>query len=257
MSIYNHFRKDEMPFVERALEMLTLVERKQTMRLTDFMDPRQLFILNSLSSQVDDVLIQANGGYEGAERTRALIYPAYLEPTFTDYQIVLAEIKGDQRFIKLEHRDILGSILGIGLKREKFGDILLGDNGCQLIIAREVYEFARLQITQIHRIPVILEEMDWTGIRLPEQKIAEKQVTIPSERLDAVIGEVYHLSRSKALVPIRAGKCKVNWKVTQDPSHQVEVGDVLSVGGLGRCKILGVQGPTRSGRLRMTVGIFV
>ncbi|MGD8190047.1 RNA-binding protein [Brevibacillus ginsengisoli] len=256
MSIYNHFRKDEMPFVERALEMLSLVERKQTMRLTDFMDPRQLFIMKSLSSQVDDVCVQSNGGCEGAERTRALLFPSYMEPSLEDYQIVLAEIKGDQRFIKLEHRDILGSILGIGLKREKFGDILLGEDGCQLILAREVFDFARLQITQIHRIPVILEEVDWTSIRLPEPKLTEKQVTIPSERLDAVIGEVYHLSRSKALVPIRAGKCKVNWKVIEDPSHQVQVGDVLSVGGFGRCKIMEIQGPTRSGRLRMTLGIF-
>ncbi|MGC5325634.1 RNA-binding protein [Brevibacillus sp. SYSU BS000544] len=255
MSLFDHFRKEELPFVERALEMLSLVERKMSSRLTDFMDPRQLSIMQSLSSQVDDVLIHADGGYIGAERKRVLIHPPYIEPVQEDYQLVLVEIKGDQRFIKLEHRDILGAVLGIGVKREKFGDIILDEQGCQLILAREIFDFARLQITQIHRIPVYLEEVEWSKIRFSEQNLVEKQITVPSLRLDAVIGEIYHLSRNKALIPIRAGKTKVNWKVVDDPSHMVQTGDVISVGGQGRCKILETSGPTRSGRLRVTVGL--
>lgn len=257
MSVYDHFRKEEIPFVERALEMLSQVERKQTMRLTDFLDPRQLSIFQSLSSQVTEVFVKAAGGYEQAERKRALLYPAYFVPENEDFQLVLAEIQGDRRFVKLEHRDILGAILSIGLKREKFGDILLDDQGCQVIMAREIFDFARLQITQIHRIPVVLEEVSWEKIRTPEQKLTEKRITVPSGRLDAVIGEVYHLSRAKALVPIRAGKCKVNWKVTEDPARQLQAGDVVSVGGFGRCKVLEISGPTRSGRLSMLIGIFV
>lgn len=255
MSIYDHYRKEELPFVERALEMLKLSERKQTMRLTDFMDPRQLAILQSLTSQAD-VKVEASGGFEGAERVRAVIHPPFMTVEEEDYQLVLAEISGDQRFLKLSHKDVMGALLHIGLKREKFGDILLDDRGCQVVLAREVFDFISLQVTQIHRLPVECKEIPWSQLRVPEKQLALKQVTLPSLRLDAVIGEVHHLSRTKALVPIRAGKVKVNWKVTEDPSHQVGAGDVVSVGGFGRFQIIETGGPTKSGRLRMSIGIY-
>jgi len=256
MSIYNHFRKEELPFVERALEMLKLVERKQTMRLTDFMDPRQFFIFQSLCSQVADVEVRANGGYTGAERVRVLLYPAYVQPTEEDFQLSLLEIKGDQRFVQLEHRDVMGSLLNVGLKREKFGDILMSEHGCQTVVASEVVDFIRMQVTQIHRIPVVLEEVPLSSAIVPRQNLLTKVITVPSLRVDAVIGEVYNLSRAKALVPIRAGKLKVNWKVIDDPSQQISEGDLLSLAGFGRVHILEVAGTTRSGRIRLTAGVY-
>lgn len=257
MSIFHHFRKEELPFAERALEMLTQVERKQTMRLTDFLDPRQALIVQSLSSQVSGVKVTVSGGYEGAERVRAVLHPDYLEVEPEDYGLLLLAIKGDQRFIKLEHRDIMGALLHIGLKREKFGDILLGETGCQVVIAREIAEFVRSQVDQIHRIPVVLEDIPLDQIIAPVVKQTEKSINVSTPRIDAVVGEVCHLSRAKALVPIRAGKVKVNWKVVDDPSTHVETGDVVSLAGFGRFQIKEITGPTRSGRLRMQVGIYL
>jgi len=256
MSVFDHFRKEEHPFAERALELLTQTERKQAMRLTDFLDPRQVQILRSLRSQVRDVNVSVEGGYPGAERVRALIHPEYMPVEPEDYQLTLVEIKGNQRFVKLEHRDIMGALLHVGLKREKFGDILLHDGRCQFIAAREIIDYVRMQVTQIHRIPVVMEEVSWDKLLVPEEKLVEKTVTVSSPRVDALVGEVYHLSRAKALIPIRAGKLKVNWQVVDDPSHQVEAGDVVSLAGFGRFRVLEVGGQTRSGRLRIQVGIY-
>ncbi|MFY0545584.1 RNA-binding protein [Brevibacillus sp. H7] len=255
MSIFNHFRKEELPFVERALEMLTLVERKQSMRLTDFLDPRQLSILQSLSSQVQDVTVSASGGYEGAERVRALLHPDYFVVEEADFGLTLLHIQADQRFLTLQHRDVMGALLHVGLKREKFGDMIVGSQGCYVVIAAEVADFVCSQVTHIHRVPVRFEAVDWQDFQPPEIRFAEKTVTVPSPRVDAVIGEVYNLSRAKALVPIRAGKLKVNWKIVDDPAHALQAGDMISLAGFGRFRILEVSGPTRSGRLRMIVGL--
>jgi RNA-binding protein YlmH len=256
MSIFDHFRKEELPFVERALEMLTQAERKQTMRLTDFLDPRQLAILQSLRSQVIGIAVSASGGYPGAERVRAVIHPDDWTAEAEDFQLVLLEIRGNQRFVKLEHRDVMGALLHIGLKREKFGDILLDDDRCQVVLAREIADFVRMQVTQIHRIPVELVEIPFEQVLTPSANRAEKSVTVSSPRIDALIGEVYHLSRAKALVPIRAGKLKINWQVVDDPSRQVQAGDVVSLAGYGRFQVLELTGPTKSGRLRVMVGLY-
>ncbi|WP_289141751.1 RNA-binding protein [uncultured Brevibacillus sp.] len=255
MSVFDHFAKEERPFVERALEMLTLVERKQAMRLTDFVDPRQLSIFQSLASQVQDVSVSASGGYEGAERVRVILHPDYLIPDPEDYRIVLLAIKADQRFHALEHRDVMGALLNAGLKREKFGDMLTDADHCYSIVQEEVADYVCTQVTQIHRTSVQFERVSWEQFRPPEPRFTEKTITVASPRIDAILGEVHNLSRAKALVPIRAGKVKVNWKVVEDPSHQLRSGDMVSMAGFGRFKLLETAGPTRSGRIRMIVGL--
>ncbi|USG67578.1 YlmH/Sll1252 family protein [Brevibacillus ruminantium] len=255
MSIYNHFRKEELPFVERALEMLTLVERKQAMRLTDFLDPRQLAIMQSLTSQVHDVAVMPYGGFEGAERVRVIIHPAYFDPEPADFHLTLLHIGADQRFHRLEHRDVMGALLNAGLKREKFGDMLVDERGCYAVVADEVADFICSQVTHIHKTPVTFEKVEWESFEPPDEQYQEKTITVPSPRVDAVIGEVYHLSRAKALIPIRGGKVKVNWKVVDDPSSLLEAGDMVSLAGWGRFKLLDVAGPTKSGRIRMNIGL--
>ena len=257
MSLFDHFRKEEHPFVERALEMLLLTEQRQTMRLTDFLDPRQLFIFQSLTSQVTDVCVEGRGGYPGAERVRVLLYPAYCQPEDADFRLTLAEIRGDRRFVQLSHRDVLGALLHIGLKREKFGDILIDEAGCQVVVASEVFPYVQQQLTQIHRIPVELVGVGWEQLRIPVKRRAEKSFTVSSPRLDAVIGEVYRLSRAKAQLPIRAGKAKVNWKVVDDPAYHVAAGDVVSLSGFGRFDVYETTPTARSGRIRITIGQYI
>lgn len=255
MSVFDHFAKEERPFVERALEMLTLVERKQAMRLTDFIDPRQMAIFQSLASQVQDVKVSANGGYDGAERVRVLLHPEYLSVEHEDFRLELLRIKADQRFHVLEHRDVMGALLNVGLKREKFGDMVTEADGCYAIVAAEAVDFVCSQVTQIHRTSVQFERVPWEEFVPPAPRYVEKTITVPSPRVDAIIGEVHNLSRAKAVVPIRAGKVKVNWKVVEDPSHPLQAGDMVSMAGFGRFKLLDISGPTRSGRLRMIVGL--
>ena len=255
MSVFDHFSKEERPFVERALEMLTQVERKQAMRLTDFVDPRQRMIYQSLTSQVQDVRVSPFGGYEGAERVRILLHPDYLPVEKEDYGLALLHIVADQRFHALEHRDVMGALLHVGLRREKFGDMLVNEEGCYAIVAEEVADFVCSQVSQIHRTSVSFERLSWDAFTPPGPRFKEKTITVASPRTDAVIGEVYNLSRAKALVPLRAGKVKVNWRVMEDPSFPLQTGDMVSFAGYGRFKILEISGTTRSGRLRMIVGL--
>jgi RNA-binding protein YlmH len=133
--------------------------------------------------------------------------------------------------------------------------MLVDQEGAYAIVAEEVADFVCTQVTQIHRTPVRFERMEWEDFTPPVPQYAHKTITVPSPRLDAVIGEVCHLSRAKAVVPIRAGKVKVNWKVVDDPAYALDSGDMVSLAGFGRFKLLEVTGTTRSGRIRINVGL--
>lgn len=101
-NVYQHFRKDEHPFIDTVGDWLEQVEMQYAPYLTDFLDPRQAYILETLIRQNSDLSFTFYGGYEQAERKRCLIYPAYYIPEETD--LVLYYLK---LFIHLNLRHYL------------------------------------------------------------------------------------------------------------------------------------------------------
>ena len=73
--VYQHLRKEEQPFIDSAQSWITQAEETYTPYLTDFLDPRQQYILEMLVGKKGEVHLQFYGGYEAAERKRAIICP--------------------------------------------------------------------------------------------------------------------------------------------------------------------------------------
>jgi RNA-binding protein YlmH len=256
MSLYQHFRAQEHPFVERVLEWTERVRDRYEVIRTDFLDPRQMFIAQSLANREPGVYFAAFGGYEGAERMRGVFYPEYMEPAQEEFGVALLTVKGTNQFLQLEHRDYLGSLLGLGIKREKFGDILVHEDGAQFVVAEEIVDYVRLHLNQVHRIRVIVEETALGNIRVPKQSFRSLTFTVQSPRLDAIVGDVYRLSRTKVVAPIQNGRVKVNFREVNDPSFHLQEGDIVSFKGFGRFKVIVIGGETKKGRIKMEVAIF-
>lgn len=256
MDLHQHFRRDEHPFVERVLEWTSRVSDRYEVIRTDFLDPRQAFIVQALAGREAGVYFASCGGYEGAERVRGILHPEYMEPEREEFGLKLLEVKGSNEFLSLEHRDYLGSLLGLGIKREKFGDILVHKDSAQFIVAEEIAEYVRLHMTQVHRIHVTVESRPLDEVIVPRQSFRPLSFTVQSPRLDAVIGDVYRLSRAKVIAPIQNGRAKVNWREVNDPSFRLEEGDVVSFKGFGRFKVTEIGGETKKGRIKMEVAVF-
>ncbi|MBU9712438.1 RNA-binding protein [Evansella tamaricis] len=253
MSLYVHFRKEEHPFVDQVLEWKELVLDQYRPKLTDFLDPRQQEIVRSLVGHQDDLHVSSWGGHSDAERKRILLYPSYFEPDISDYDIVVFELEYPSKFITIEHRQILGALMNVGLKREKFGDILNNDIRFQVILAKEVADFVKWNFTSVGKSKISLREILTTDILSLKEQYTHLEVTVSSLRLDTVIAEVYKLSRSKVKPLIESGFVKVNWKVIEDPSFSLQVNDVLSVRGKGRCEFVSNNGKTKKDKWRINV----
>jgi RNA-binding protein YlmH len=256
--IYTHFHPDERPFVDKAWKWIEGAARQHAVKRTDFLDPRQAHILSTLANREQDIQVRFYGGYEGAERQRALIAPDYLDMDAEDMGITVLEITSDDaKVASLQHGDYLGSILGLGIKREKIGDIQVLNNGCHCLAASEIAEFLDIHLQQVHRIQVLTQILPLNQLETAEQSLEEIAFTVASMRLDGIASDVYRLSRAKVLPPIKAGRCKVNWKVEEDPSTTLKTGDIVSLQSFGRFKVLDVEGVTKKGRIRVKVGKFV
>ncbi|MHA0855863.1 YlmH family RNA-binding protein [Paenibacillus sp. CMAA1364] len=256
--ILDHFNHDEKEFVDRAWEWVIHAGQYHEQKLTDFVDPRQAYILQTLVNRHPDAQIHLDGGYDGAERCRAIIAPDYRiledEPMGL---VVLSIYSGDQKFLELEHADYMGAILSLGIKRSKIGDIHVLDNGCHCIVSEDISSYLHMQLDQVHRIHVQSEILPLDQLRTSEASLETMDLTVASLRLDGIASDVYRLSRSKILAPIKAGRCRVNWKVIIDPSAVLKEGDMISLQGCGRFKVLEAGGLTKKGRYRVRIGKFV
>jgi RNA-binding protein YlmH len=256
--IYHHFRADERHFVDRASEWVENAAKYHEVKLTDFLDPRQCFILESLVHREQDAKVSFFGGYDAAERKRAIVAPDYHEAKETDFQIqVLHVYSVDNKLETLQHSDYLGSVLGLGLKRDKIGDMHVRQEGCHVLIAEEIASYLAMNLIQVHRVGVVTDIEPLSRLQTVEPKLEPLDLTVASLRLDGISSDVFRLSRSKILIPIKAGRCKVNWRIEEDPSKVLAEGDIVALKGFGRFKVLEVEGITKKGRTRVKIGKFV
>ncbi|MCP3742749.1 RNA-binding protein [Rossellomorea sp. BNER] len=255
-SIYQHFRSEEKDFIDQVLEWRNYVETNYAPKLTDFLDPRQQRILISIIGQHQEVKYSLFPNSELVERKRVLIYPDYYIPSCEDYNVALYRLNYPVKFITLDHRQILGSILSLGIKREKFGDIILNQPIVQFMVAEEVSSYVQMHLNQIGKNKVSLDRVSFDQLIQSEEKWKEKVLTVSSLRLDVIIASTYNISRQKAKDYIAGGIVKVNWKNVEQVSFDVEEGDVLSVRGLGRSKLISIEGRTKKEKWRIVAGLL-
>ncbi|MCU9593163.1 RNA-binding protein [Caldibacillus thermolactis] len=256
MSIYQHFRLEEKEFIDQVLTWKSYVEMNYAPKLTDFLDPREQFIVQSIVGHNGECKVQFFGGIQGAERKRALLYPDYLQPNEDEFQIQLFEIHYPEKFIQLTHPKILGSLMGIGLKREKFGDILMEQKRSQFLCAKEIADYVRLHFHHVGKAKVRLEACSLSQAIQVNEQTEEHDFTVSSLRLDAVLSTASRLSREKAQKLIENGQVKVNFKIVESPSYQLQEGDLISARKIGRMKLASIGEQTRKNKWRITLEFF-
>ncbi|MEH7106842.1 RNA-binding protein [Bacillus sp. JJ1764] len=255
MNIYQHFRPEEREFIDQVINWKTMVEQNYSAKLTDFLDPREQHIVKVITGESGDVKYSFFGGSEGVERKRAFIYPDYLIPAKDDFQITLLNIEYPKKFVKIEHPQVLGTLMSLGLKRGKFGDILIKNDTIQFFSALEVSEYIKSNIESIGKAGVKLVEAPLETAVSVLDLWEELELTVSSLRLDTVISAIHHISRQKSLVLIKQGLVKVNWATIENSSFLCDEGDMVSVRGFGRVKILNLEGKTKKDKWRIKIGI--
>jgi len=255
-NVYQHFRKDEHPFIDIVSNWIEQVEMQYAPVITEFLNPREMFILQSIVGKRDDVLISFFGGFDNSERKCAILYPSYYEPTESDYDIAVYQIKYPIKFGNLTHGKILGTLMSTGIKREYVGDIITNGAEWQFFIKCSVANYVAQQIDKIGAFGVKFDEIGWQDILTPTDEWLEENITISSLRIDNIISTVYNISRQRAKLMIESKKAKVNWTEIERVDFPVDYLDIVSVRGLGRVQLMETMGNTRKEKLRLKIRVL-
>lgn len=225
-----------------------------------FLDLRQRTMVERLCRTRGGVQYGFIGGYPDAERTVAVFFPDYVDAATPERQEAwLTENPEDHPLAllrvshngsrELTHRDYLGSLTGLGIKREMVGDILVRPEGCDLIVMKEISEFLQYHYDQAGRVSLKAELLPLSQLIVPEGRREEKKDTVASLRLDNVIASAFSLSRTKAAEAISSGLVFVNSLQQTKPDRIVEEGDKLVLRGKGKAILKEVGGATRKDRI--------
>lgn len=198
------------------------------------------------------------GGTEGAERAVACYLPEYLtREDFFDGGVIACLRASFYENNALSHRDVLGALMGAGLRRDAVGDIYLHENSCEFFVLAELADYLLDNLTSAGRHALHLERVDPVQVQRPAQQTKELRLSVASLRLDSVISGAFHLSRGAAADAIRAGRAAVNSLTCLKPDRTVAENDELSLRGAGKLRVLHLDGETRRGRTALTVGIYL
>ncbi|PBB05319.1 YlmH family RNA-binding protein [Salimicrobium humidisoli] len=254
MEIYQHFRKEERPFIDQVEAWRKDVEMRFQRKLTDFLNPRERQIAASLLSNTN--LQMRFSGNDDEERRRMIIAPEYELIEEEDFQLTLLEASYPAKFVSLEHRDVLGAFMSLGIKREKLGDLIVKDGLIHIIAAAEISDFIKMQLQQINKASVTWKEIEMGSRMTSEEEWKDSSATVSSLRIDVVLKEIYNMPRKKSVMYIKGGQVKVNFRTVDDPSFLLEEGDLISLRGKGRSELTEVMGQTKKDKWRITFSVL-
>lgn len=157
---------------------------------------------------------------------------------------------------ELNHRDFLGALINLGIKRETLGDIIILDNEAYVFCLNNMQEYICDNLTRVKHTSVKCE----TAASIPDSFVNRTkniELNVASLRLDAIIGEVYKLSRSQSQNVIKERRVFLNGRLIENNSQEVKPNDKTTVRGMGKFIFGETVRTTKKGRFFINVQIFV
>lgn len=252
--LLNKFSKDpeERVVLARVLDQMERTQNRSIPCATQFLSPAQRAAAEPLLAASGHPKHLFFGGYENAERTVCAFLPDWLEGEdwLADEENPLGAIEATfPEGAGLTHRDLLGGLMGIGLTREKVGDILVADGTAQIVALKEAIPIILSQFDQAGRYRLKLREIPLSALTPAPVQVRLVKDTVATLRLDAVLSSGFSIARGKAADLISGGRVSVNHRECTKTDKTVAEGDVFTCRGLGKCILKSVGGQSRKGRI--------
>jgi len=192
------------------------------------------------------------GGYADAERRMLCFLPAWQDEPDTEELLAVLRVRWHESET-VGHRDLLGSLMALGVVRGKLGDILVSPQSADVIVCADVADYLAREWTQAGRVRLRAQRIPPDALNVPERRVRVIHDTVATLRLDAVASTGFGMSRGRAAELIASGRVQLNHRETTKPDAAVREGDVVSARGLGRFTLAEVGGQSKKGRTAIAV----
>lgn len=251
--------REEKMLVSNVLDKAYRFEKTEKLEFTCFLNLNEYSIVSKI---LDYLKIEYNTYSQNEYSDKKVIFfvPSYIDVNvqfYSDYITcikIIPNVNG-----KLQHKDYMGTIYNLGIKREVIGDIFVNDDICYFFVMSSVKDYVLNNLIRVGNQGVILSELalDNEELKNISVNIVEKEYIVPSLRVDAVCSAVFNLSRNEIKEKIVKGDLCINDKVSYYPSDVIKEDDIISLRKCGKIVFKEALRNTKSGNIVINIGRFV
>ena len=206
---------------------------------TNFLDPSTYKnVVNKLKN------INYNTYYPYNDCDKVIIY------TKEEPEIKLIEIIS---YDKLTHREVLGSLFGLNISSDMFGDIIIDNNHYYIMVVSSIYELIINELNMIGNHKIKLKEVSLDIIKNYIKKYEEIELIVSSLRIDNVISNIIGTSREGIKRKFLADEIILNYKVCHKLNYELKENDIFSIRRHGKYKYQGIIKETKKSNLLIKV----
>ena len=193
------------------------------------------------------------GGTKDSQRKIAAFAKNAADIAEDEFPLMIVKVEFDKRFMteELTHRDFLGALMHMSIRREMIGDIVIGDEQAYLFLHEKTAMYVLGELESVKHTPVTAMLAESCPLSAAP-KFEEMTVTVSSMRADCIAARIMRGSRNDALEAIRLKSVKVDEVTVTKPDQNIREGEEISVRGYGKFRI-GTTAPTKKGRIAVTI----
>ena len=246
--------QEERILISFILDKIKFVETRNKIENTDFLDMYKIDLVETFLKKIKYTNYILWGGYKTAERKVLILYPNKLNEEMVEknYNKIMSIIRiqlPESEQGNYSHRNYLGGIIKLGIEREKIGDILVANNGADIIVLNTAKKFLLQELPMLKRFKSSsVTEHKIEELKQSEPKTKEVKIIVPSLRLDKFVSDVARTSRNKAIDIIKAERVFINGKLELKTSKAIKQDDIITIRGKGRFIVKDFVGETKNGR---------
>ena len=244
---------EEQILMGRFRDLAKRAYEKNIYTYSSFLSLPEQGVLEGMAKELSFIPNELFGGHEMAERKVAGFgaeelfgYPGQFPVTILKVTPALEKFAEE-----LSHRDYLGSLMNLGIRRDTIGDILVKEKTGFIFCLDDVAEFILKNLVKIRHTQVSCTIID-DDIEL-KPTLIDESYPVSSMRLDVIIAAACKLSRRESLGFFERNEVQLNSKVTTENAVNLKPGDVFSVRGKGKFMLESIGGTTKRGRTYINV----
>jgi len=258
-------KQEDRLLLSKIIDKITFCKEKNKTQNTSFLDLTQRKLVDSFLLMQKEKNYIFYGGIDNAERVIAFIYPEKLDDLVKtnkfDFNVIFSciritlpnELKGT-----FEHRRYLGALMKLGVNRQKIGDIIVYDEGADIIVLSDIEKFLLNSLSELTRFKKAkIEKIKLENIKKIEIIKQEEKIIVSSMRLDNIVSELYKCSRNKAIEVIDSERVFVNFELNIKSSKEIKQGDVITIRGKGRFEIDEILGNSKKGKIIVKIAKYM
>ena len=244
---------EQREVAEKLLQSISFVENRNTVTkfLTNF---EQIVLSQIVAYNYSDFKVEFFGGFDDAERKKAkIISNEYYD---VDYDIVCLKAKFNNKFNRVEHRNILGAVHNLGINFNIFGDIIVLENEVYIFVDEEIADYIAMEFTKAGRVNLDFQRVDLAEVGI-EKKYEDFEIVSSSFRIDSIVAKITNKSRGKVKEFFEQDFIKLNHVILRNGEKTCTTDDIISIRKYGRFVVKDYRQNKKSLKYRITISKLV